>query len=605
MIRITAFLICLLTVLYPLSGYGKDDTIERSKELLSKERYAEVINLLSKYKPSVEDLSAYHNALARSYERLKMFNEYIEHLRLAYIYSPKEDRPRLLIERAEAYMRIGYYSEASLMLKIYLKDYVVPSSDSSKDTIRVYIDLGEALYNLGRYDESLHYFSKGGDEVTALYGIAKSLQAAGKIDEADRAFMRAIQQDKDFLKAENLAIDETLFRLSENSVMMKRFNEARQYLKLIKASRLKAKLELLSGIIALEEKKYDEALRYLTIAFDRGDRNTRRKALYQIAEIYIKKGKNKEAEEKLLELRLNYPYGRVYDDALLRLARLYRESAEVDKAIPLLKELLFRRSPDRRAIDEFESIILAEVDKDKKELVKLWNSVGPWLLEPSRSKTLINVAQALRGSGTSFLRLTKWLIQNGDNMTRERASLLMSTFYIDLGEPAKAREYLRLGRYIKDSDDFYRINAKLSLLNRDIKKSISSILSIKDLKKEDLNLIGEILDLIKDKDSKNLQRLINQYKRAINKGGIRDVVSFADLLYSRGQKDEALTYYRKAVDDSKKESAQSEVDWAAYRINRITKEKDVLSMIREERLRKIGDLNSREEKIKDSIREVF
>lgn len=605
MIRITAFLICLLTVLYPLSGYGKDDTIERSKELLSKERYAEVINLLSKYKPSVEDLSAYHNALARSYERLKMFNEYIEHLRLAYIYSPKEDRPRLLIERAEAYMRIGYYSEASLMLKIYLKDYVVPSSDSSKDTIRVYIDLGEALYNLGRYDESLHYFSKGGDEVTALYGIAKSLQAAGKIDEADRAFMRAIQQDKDFLKAENLAIDETLFRLSENSVMMKRFNEARQYLKLIKASRLKAKLELLSGIIALEEKKYDEALRYLTIAFDRGDRNTRRKALYQIAEIYIKKGKNKEAEEKLLELRLNYPYGRVYDDALLRLARLYRESAEVDKAIPLLKELLFRRSPDRRAIDEFESIILAEVDKDKKELVKLWNSVGPWLLEPSRSKTLINVAQALRGSGTSFLRLTKWLIQNGDNMTRERASLLMSTFYIDLGEPAKAREYLRLGRYIKDSDDFYRINAKLSLLNRDIKKSISSILSIKDLKKEDLNLIGEILDLIKDKDSKNLQRLINQYKRAINKGGIRNVVSFADLLYSRGQKDEALTYYRKAVDDSKKESAQSEVDWAAYRINRITKEKDVLSMIREERLRKIGDLNSREEKIKDSIREVF
>lgn len=605
MIRITAFLICLLTVLYPLSGYGKDNTIERSKELLNKERYAEVINLLSNYKPSVEDLSAYHNALARSYERLKMFNEYIEHLRLACIYSPKEERPKLLLERAEAYMRIGYYSEASLMLKIYLKDYVVPSSDSSKDTIRVYIDLGEALYNLGRYDESLHYFSKGGDEVTALYGIAKSLQAAGKIDEADRAFMRAIQKDKDFLKAENLAIDETLFRLSENRVMMKRFDEARHYLKMIKDNRLKAKTELLSGIMASEEKKYDEALRYLTIAFDRGDRNTRREALYQIAEIYIKKGKNKEAEEKLLELRLNYPYGRVYDDALLRLARIYRESAEVDKAIPLLKELLFRRSPDRRAIDEFESIILAEVDKDKKELVKLWNSVGPWLLEPSRSETLIKVAQAIRGSGAPFLRLTKWLIQNGDNMTRERASLLMSTFYIDLGEPAKAKAYLRLGKNSEDRDDFYRMNAKLSLLNRDIKKSISSILSIKDLKKEDLNLIGEILDLIKDKDSKDLQRLINQYKRAIDKGGIREFLWLADLLYSLGKKDEALTYYRKAADDSKKESAQSEVDWAAYRINRITKEKDVLSMIKDERLRKIGDLNSREEKINDSIREVL
>lgn len=611
MTRLIAFLFCLLTFLCPYSGYGKDTTIERSKELLNKGRYAEVIRLLNNYTPPVEDLSDYHYTLAKAYEKSMMSNDYIEHLRLAYIYSAKEKRPGLLLERAEAYMRIGFYSEASLIFKVYLRDFAGLQTDLSQ---RVYIGLGEALYNLGNYNESAHYFSKGGNETTALYGLARSLQAAERIKEADEAFRRAIQMDRDFLMGTSksntpwsFSIDETLYRLIENRAMMKRLdNETGQYIRMIKDSRLKAKADLLLGIIALEERKYDEAMRYLNSAFSKGDRDTKRKALYHMAEVYLQKGNDKEAETRLVELRLNYPYGKVYDDALLSLARLYRKSGDDDKAITLLKELVFRRSPDRRVIDEFESIILAKAEKDREGLIKLWNSVGHWLLETPRSEKLIRVAQSLRESGTPFLRLTNWLIKHGDNQSKERAALLLAHFFADYGELNRAEDYLKLikSKIMRDSDEFHRLRARIALLNSNPKDAINHMLFIKDLTQKDIKLIGEAIPLIKDK--KDLERLVNQYKKAIGKGDAEDLVQLADILYSLDKKEEAIFYYRKAIEirDDRK-NAQSEIDWASYRINIITGEERDLSMIKGERLKRLGELNLREEEIDKTIREVF
>lgn len=624
MTKLFAFLFCILTILCPYLGYGKDTTIERSKELLNRGRYIEVIRLLNNYRPQIEDLSDYHYTLAKAFERKvatsqkdqieassAMSNDYIEHLRLAYIYSPKEKRSGLLLERAEAYMRIGYYSEASLIFKIYLRNYA--GSDASQETVRAYIGLGDALYNLGSYDEAAHYFSKGGNELAALYGVAKSLQASGKIKEADEAFNKAIQMDRDFLerilKSQiqwSLPIDETLYRFAENRTMTNRPDEARNYLKMIKDKRLKAKADLLLGIISSREKKYDEALRYLDSAFSKGDRDTKKKAIYQIAEIYMIKGKDKEAETRLVELRHNYPFGKVYDDALLSLARLYRKSGNTDKAMPLLKELVFKRSPDRRAIDEFESIILATAEKDREGLIKLWNSVGPWLLETSRSETLIRVAQSLREAGTPFLRLANWLIKHGDSQIKDRAALLLADFYAYYGEPDRAEEYLKLlrSKIMRDSDEFHRIKARISLFSSNSGDAMNHILSIKDLRQEDIDLAGRVIYSMKGE--KDLKRLVKQYRMAIDKGDTGDIVKLADILYSLGQRDEALYYYKKAIEKrNDKMSVQTEIDWASYRINTMTKDEKALSMIKEGRLKRLGELHLREEEIDNTIREVF
>lgn len=602
----------ILTLLYPQIVEGQK-TLDMANELLNKGKTTESINLLTKYNPSIEELSGYHYTLARAFEKAKKFQDYIEHLRLAYIYSTAEQKPRLLIERAEAYMRIGYYSEASIIFKLFLKN----SNSTSEEALKAYIGLGEALYNTGRYEESINYFSKAGDSPEALYGKAKSLQASGKTEEASEAFMKALQKDRDFLKSS----EETVYRLGENLMMMKRYDEARQYLKIIKDNIIKAKAELLLGIISSEEKKYDEALRYLNSALSSGNsllqenriifRNVisdiKRRAIYQIARIYIDSGKKKEAVALLLDIRHNYPYGVVYDRAILSLARLYRESGNIDKALPLLKELVFRRSPDRAAIDEFESIILSAAVKDKEGLIKLWNSIGHWLLDPSRSEKLIKVAEALRGTGTPFIKIVTWLKKYGDNNSKEKAGLLLASFYADYNDSVRAEENLKFlkTKVFSKSDDAYRVRTKVSLLNGNLRDAVNAFLSIRELNSEDINLIASIIDSIKDKNSNDLKRLMDRYERLIDKGSTVDYVRLADLLYSLSHKDNALVYYRKVLNEKERSVHDADRDWACYRILKSTKERDVIPIIKGDSLKKLGTLVSKEIDIDRTIEEVF
>lgn len=612
MALVFSVLFYILTLMSPrIAGSEGQKTLDMARELLNKGKPTESINLLMKYNPPAEELSGYHYTLARAFEKAKRSQDYIEHLRLAYIYSTAEQKPRLLLERAEAYMGIGYYPEAAIVFKLFLKN----SNISPQEATKAYIGLGEALYNIGRYEESINYFSKGGDRPDALYGRAKSLQAAGKTEEAHETFMKALHIDRDFLKSS----EEALYRLGENLMMMKKYDEAKQYLKLIKGAFLKTKAELLLGIISSEQKRYEEALRYLNSALSsgnlaqgnrlifRGISDIKRRALYQMARIYIDLGKKKEAEEKLLDIKTNYPYGEVYERAILSLARLYRESGNIDKAMPILKELAFRRSPGREVIDEFESIILSATEGNKEGLIKLWDSIGHWLLDPSRSEKLIKVAEALRGTGTPFVKITTWLKKYGDNNAMEKAGLLLAAFYADYGDSIKAEENLKSlkTKAVSKGDDVRRIRAKVSLLKGNSKDAINSLLSIREFNTEDINLIASIIDSIKYKKSDDLKRLLDRYEKLIDKGGAVDYVRLADILYTLSRKDDALLYYRKIIDEKKGPVNDADKDWASYRILTSTKERDVIQIIKGDRLKRLGTLVSKEIDINRTIEEVF
>lgn len=592
---ILAVVLSLLTLLSSYFVDGREGPLDSARRLLNEGRYRDVLGILSSYRPSPEELSGYHYTLAKAFEMSKRFQDYMEQLRLAYIYSKEDEKPGLLLERAEAYMKIGYYSEASLIFKLFLKEF-----PASSNTTRAHIGLGESLYKLCQYEEAVNHFSKGGSEAVALYGLARSLQASGKTKEAYEAFKKALGKDRNLL----MSSEENLYRYGENLLMMKRYDEAKTYLNSIKEERLKARAGLLLGIASSEERRYEEALRYLEGALSKGDRDTKRRSLYHIARVYIETGRKKEAEKRLLDLRLHYPFGEVFDKATLSLSRLYRESGEKERAISLLKELIFRRSPDREAIDEIESIILSVMKGDKEELLRLWNSVGHWLLEPSRSGILLKVAEALRGTGTAFLRLTTWLVRHGDNESKKKANLLLAEFYAHLGETGRAEDHLRLsGEKGGKGDDLFRVKARLSLYKKDLRGAVDSILSIREFNSEDLHLLLETLYLMKKERPEESRRLIDRFRRLIDKGNMGDYIELADLLYELKLKDEALSYYRKAV--GQKAQDPDDLDWAYYRISRITMEGEVISMIKGGRLKRLGEALSKELEIEKALREVL
>ena len=81
-------------------------------------RYLRVISHLPR------TLLSYHYAYAKAYELSKRQYESIAHFRLAYLYSKdNEMKKRTLLERAEAYAKIGFHSEATLVLRIFLKKF--------------------------------------------------------------------------------------------------------------------------------------------------------------------------------------------------------------------------------------------------------------------------------------------------------------------------------------------------------------------------------------------------------------------------------------------------------------------------------------------------
>ncbi len=604
MIKFIVLILPFLTLLYPYSVPGIDTTINNAKELLNKGKATEVIELLRNHKPPAEDLSVYHYTLARAFEKTRRFNDYIEHLRLAYIYTRGSERSGLLLERADTYIKMGYYSEASLILKIFLMEFPDHPERST-----IYTRLGDCLYNLGRYEEALSAFSKGGNTTDALFGMAKSLQSAGKIKEAEEAFAKAILTDKEFLRTS----EETLFRYAENLAMLKRFDSSKELLKSIKDSHLRSRVDLLLGIISSEEKKYVEALKYLDSALSMGKRETKQRALYEMAQIYRVTGRVKESEGLLIKLRLNYPYGKVYDRALLSLVRLYREAGQTERAIPLLKELVFRRLPVKEAIDEIEAIILSEAEAIQKKpagtvsepprLLQLWKSLGHWLLEPSRAETILKVVQALKESGTTFTQVSKWLLKNGDNNTKEKAAILLASFYADYELPERAEDYMKLLKG-KKTDDFYRLKARVSFLKGNLKEAVNALLSIRNAGIEDLYSIAEVIDSIKDTDSVDFKRLLNLYKRTIEKSGTGNYIHLADLLYNLNNKDEALSYYKKALNNKGLYNI-SDLDWACYRINRITQEKTPISMIQGDMMKRLGETILKDADIEKTIKEVL
>jgi tetratricopeptide (TPR) repeat protein len=534
----------------------------------------EALQDLAFYKPSRDERSTYHYIYAQALVQIKNLYASIEHYRLAYIYAGADaDREQLLLERADVYAQMGYYSEAAVCLDVFLKTF--PRSERVQ---QAELGIAVARYHLGEYREALAHYDKAGDSLPARYGRANTLQSLGRTAEAHDIYRVLIGTDPQAINSS----PETMYNLGENYRQTGALEEAKIYLNTVKELRLKEKAAISLGLIAMATKDHKTAIQQFTAAAASTDRHIQRQAIMYRADAFMQNGRLDEAETALAEIRKSHPYGAEYDTAALMLARIYRAKGNLNGVASLLKELIYRRTPSSAALDELDAILVETRDRDA--LLKLWTSAGRWLMESSRSSSLLKIAEGLRYSGQPFLDLCAWLVKNGSDEVKSQARLLLADFHAEGGDAATAWGYLSRARVYGENDPVLRVKVKAYLANKDQLNAARAIMALRDLQDKDLLLL---LDLIRSLKNKDLEQALHFCFWTFAKESAAPLVAvrFADVLYDAGRTKEALVYYQAAVADIKpgtlNQSRTVDREWAQYRIAALTRGETSLLALQE------------------------
>jgi len=400
-----------------------------------------------------------------------------------------------------------------------------------------------------------------------VIGKANALQALGRTAEAHELYQALIEHYPNMVEASA----ETVYFAGENYRQSGRLDEARLFFESIQDPALQYRAALGLGLIFLEEKKFDVALDSFKTAEGSAERPVREEAIMHRAEVFMRLGNYASAEEALTELRSVYPYGKKADAAALMLAKLRRREGKTSEAVALLKTLIYRRSPAGEALDELEAMLLEAKDRDPDELVKLWATAGPWLLDPSRTNAVVKIAPDLRRSGKPFLDVCAWLIKYGSEEAKAAAWLMLADFRADLGDTSTALFYIKRAKVSGHSDDTARIMAKVHLARGEARKASEAILTVREIRETDLLLLIEAMQ--KDKYDGATVAFLEQ---ALRKTAVSASTSVraADILHDNGKPKPALAHYRAAVaaapdPANRDERTAADVEWAHYRISLI------------------------------------
>jgi tetratricopeptide (TPR) repeat protein len=535
------------------------NALESARLMLKQQKPFEALQDLDYYKPSQDERSAYQYIYAQALVQMKKPYASIEHYRLAYIYAGSDsEKEALLLERADVYAQMSYYSEAVVCLDVFLKLF-----PRSAQVQRAHLGIAVARYHLHEYREALAHYDKAGDSLPVRYGRANTLQSLGRTSEAHDIYRSLIGTDPEAINSS----PETMYKLGENYRQSGLLEEAKIYLNSVKEPLLQDKVAISLGLIAMANKDHKTAIERFTTASASTDRRIQRQAIMHRADAYLQTNRLDEAEAALSEIRKRHPYGPEYDTAALLLTRTYRARGNQSGAVSLLKELIYRRTPSSEALDELDAILLETRDRDA--LLKLWTSAGRWLMESSRSASLLKIAENLRYSGRPFLDLCAWLIKNGSDDVKSQARILLADFHAELGDAATAWGYLDRARVKDENDDVLRVKVRAYLANKDQLNAAKSIMALRDLQSKDLLLLLGLMRSFKNKD---LEQSLQFCFRTFVKESATPLVAvrFADVLYDAGRTKEALAYYQASVADGKpgtlNPSRTTEREWAQYRI---------------------------------------
>jgi tetratricopeptide (TPR) repeat protein len=565
MISLLLLVIFLLTPL-PVESSGntkQTDVIKQAETLVGSDKPQEAIKALGQYKPANEERSSYNYIYAKACEKTGNLYESMARLRLSYLYAPDgAQKERILLERAGLYFKMGYYPEAVLGYRQFLRTF-----PNSAQTEQARLGIADSLNSQGLFIEALLNYEEAGDSPRALFGKANVYHGIGRYNDAHNMYMTAIGKDMEYLKSS----PETLYSMAENFRLMGKPVDARGYYSAINHPLIKKKAEIGLGLIATDEAKYDAAINHFNSAMESSDRKIRAGALIHLAEAYIKSGRQEEAKARLMEIKNKYPYTKDYDGALLKLSRIYKSEGKFNEAVSYLKELASKRSPDKETLDEFEKILLEAKSGSADEFLKLWNSFGRLLLDPSRAQSLMEIATGLRSSGKPFLDLCSWLVKKGPPEAKTQCSLSLADFYADMGDAGKAAAYMK---GIKGSaDETLRIRAKIYRENRDYQKAMETVLSLKEMKPTDIVFFAELLET-----SKDVKKAVEFCDRALKNIGapLKVYIKLGDTLYGMGREAEALKFYGIVASlkpENRKDLSSEDTGWTYYMVSKLSGEK--------------------------------
>lgn len=550
--------IVLVATLWPLTAYALDPVqeiitplpLKKALESLKENRPAEAAKVLAEFRQDKTNVAQYHFVFGRLRLAEKRPLEAVEHFGKSYQYAAAGDlKEAALIERAETYVRMRYFYEARSSFNLFVKNY-----PASRMLGRAYHGLAQSLAETGSLREAVGYYEKSSNAPGALLGKANTLQRLGMTAEAGRVYAAVLAAGE----AHVTASDESLYYFGENCRLLGKTADANKYLSLVKSPLFKPRADLGLGMLALQQGKDDDAMKSFSAAAAAQDRESVRLALLMIADMESKSGKTAQARARLEEIRTKYPYGKVYEEAMLKLVRVLKQEGDHEKAAHLLNELVFKSTVRKEALAEFE-IILTEVrTKDKDLFLRLWKTAGPMLLDSSREQFLLGIAGDLKDSGRPFLDLMQYLAKYGTETGKTKSTAALVEIYAEKGDLRKADEYLKKMKSMKNSaEEIMRLEARLAFLNRDYKTASEKLVQLKRLQSADMAMLGRIVAATRD-----YPRATARYEKAVRElgGDAESYAQLGDIMYELGRRKDALDYYRLVI------GKNPDHDWAHYRV---------------------------------------
>jgi tetratricopeptide (TPR) repeat protein len=564
--------VLLLAVWYPFSAAAADiadqqvtsPLLIKALDSLKANKFSETLKILNEIKPDNATLAQYYFVFGKLDNAMQKPLEAVEHFRKAYLYAPKGDMKEIaLIERAETYLRMRYFYEAKSVYVVFLKEF-----PQSRFFVRVYPGLARCLAETGSLREAITYYEKAGNSPEVLAGKANALHRLGLYREAEKSYASLIETNEAFIWAS----DEARYYLGENLRQMGKLSEASKYLSEIKDPSFKIKADLSLGIIAMQQERAGDATKSLTDVLASGDREIKRRALLTLADVDLKQGRTEEAKKRLEDLKLHHPYGRTYEESLLKLARIYAKEGNPEKAVPLLSELALKSSFKKEALTEFESMLVQARNSDKEAFVRLWKTAGPLLLDTSREKFLLDVADEFRNAGAPFLDIAQYLAKHGTESAKMKSLAILAGYYAGKGDADRAGEHLKQLKTMKGSgDEIIRLEARLAYLKKEYKVAAEKFLQLKIIRPGDLKAFGECVAAQPD-----LPKAIARYEKAVKEtdGNAAAYARLADIMHASGKTRTALDYYRIAL------AKEPNQDWVLYRIGSLTEGSEAEEMLR-------------------------
>ncbi len=555
-------IIFLLLIFFPLAAYAVNSAdeqitsplLKKALESLNANKPADAVKILSDFRHDSSTLAQYHFVSGRLRIAEKKPLEAVEHFGKSYQYAPTgELKEAALIERAETYLSLSYFYEARSSFNLFIKNY-----PASLILDRAYCGLAKSLAETGSLKEALAYYEKSGNAPGLLLAKANTLHRLGMAKEADRIYSAVLSSNEQLVKSS----EETLFYLGENCRLLGKTADAQKYLSLVKSPLFKSRADLSLGLIFFQQNKTDDAMKHFSAAVASKDRATARQALLMISDMEFKAGKPAEAKARLEEILTKYPYGKPYEEAILKLARLMISEGSYEQAGKYLKELSSESSVRKEALEELQKLLNEVRLKDRELFLKLWKTGGPLLLDASREKFLLEAAEDLKASGKPFVDLMQYLSKYGTESAKIKSLAALAGYYAEKNDLNKADEYIKKLKSIKGAgEELVRLEARLAYVSRDYKTAAQKLLLLKKMLPADLAMLGDIVSATKD-----IPHAVARYERAIKEGG-GDAQTYArlgDIMYELGRHKDALAYYRLVVGKDQKH------DWALYRIGSLT-----------------------------------